>query len=100
FYISGLEDLAVMPLALAGAIIGFLCFNFGEAKIFMGDNGSTFIGVMLSFFTITFIEQLANNEGLVHFQATLVLAILFVPVFDMAKVIVGRLFRGYSPFRG
>jgi UDP-GlcNAc:undecaprenyl-phosphate/decaprenyl-phosphate GlcNAc-1-phosphate transferase len=39
---------ALMTLALAGAIAGFLRFNFNPATIFLGDSGSLFIGFMLS----------------------------------------------------
>jgi UDP-GlcNAc:undecaprenyl-phosphate/decaprenyl-phosphate GlcNAc-1-phosphate transferase len=39
---------AVMSLALAGAIVGFLRFNFNPATIFLGDSGSLFIGFLLS----------------------------------------------------
>jgi UDP-GlcNAc:undecaprenyl-phosphate/decaprenyl-phosphate GlcNAc-1-phosphate transferase len=39
---------SVMTLALAGAILGFLRFNFNPATIFLGDCGSQFIGFMLS----------------------------------------------------
>ena len=100
FYFTGLDKYAIMALALSGAISGFLFFNFGKAKIFMGDNGSTFIGVMLSFFTITFLQNVAENGSSMGMHPTLVLAILFIPVFDLAKVIAGRLVRGSSPFRG
>jgi len=39
---------ALMTLALTGAIVGFLRFNFNPATIFLGDSGSLFIGFMLS----------------------------------------------------
>jgi len=39
---------SMMALALAGAILGFLRFNFNPATIFLGDSGSLFIGFMLS----------------------------------------------------
>jgi len=39
---------ALMSVALAGAILGFLRFNFNPATIFLGDSGSLFIGFLLS----------------------------------------------------
>jgi len=39
---------SLMSVALAGAILGFLRFNFNPATIFLGDSGSLFIGFMLS----------------------------------------------------
>ncbi len=46
--ISGSSLVALMALALAGSILGFLRFNFSPATIFLGDCGSLFIGFMLS----------------------------------------------------
>ncbi len=46
--ISHSQPVALMSLALAGAILGFLRFNFNPATIFLGDCGSLFIGFMLS----------------------------------------------------
>jgi len=46
--LSGQPLIAGMTLALAGAILGFLKFNFNPATIFLGDSGSLFIGFLLS----------------------------------------------------
>jgi len=46
--INGPTLVSVMTLALAGAILGFLRFNFNPATIFLGDSGSLFIGFLLS----------------------------------------------------
>jgi UDP-GlcNAc:undecaprenyl-phosphate GlcNAc-1-phosphate transferase len=46
--VSGSSLVALMALALAGSILGFLRFNFSPATIFLGDCGSLFIGFMLS----------------------------------------------------
>jgi UDP-GlcNAc:undecaprenyl-phosphate GlcNAc-1-phosphate transferase len=45
---SGASSLSLLTIALAGAILGFLRFNFNPATIFLGDCGSLFIGFMLS----------------------------------------------------
>ena len=37
-------DLAVFPAVLIGGLLGFLCYNFHPAKVFMGDTGSLFLG--------------------------------------------------------
>jgi UDP-N-acetylmuramyl pentapeptide phosphotransferase/UDP-N-acetylglucosamine-1-phosphate transferase len=46
--LNGSSGVSLMTLALAGAILGFLRFNFNPATIFLGDCGSLFIGFMLS----------------------------------------------------
>lgn len=45
--LSGHVDLAILPLALAGALLGFLCYNWHPARTFMGDGGSMTIGFLL-----------------------------------------------------
>src|SRR5262250_3682076 len=46
--LNGPALVEVMTIALAGAILGFLRFNFNPATIFLGDSGSLFIGFLLS----------------------------------------------------
>ncbi|MBO9552006.1 glycosyltransferase family 4 protein [Pseudomonas sp.] len=47
YWLTGFDGLAVLPLMLAAAVAGFLYWNFPPAKIFMGDAGSGFIGIIL-----------------------------------------------------
>ncbi|AHD13438.1 glycosyl transferase [Pseudomonas sp. FGI182] len=47
YWLGGLSGAAVLPLLLAAAVAGFLYWNFPPAKIFMGDAGSGFIGIVL-----------------------------------------------------
>lgn len=49
---SARSFVALMSIALAGAILGFLRYNFNPATIFLGDCGSLFIGFMLSAFAL------------------------------------------------
>ncbi|MHC8306514.1 MraY family glycosyltransferase [Pseudomonas sp. PB3P13] len=48
YYISGFQQLMWTPLLLACSVIGFLYWNFPPARIFMGDAGSGFLGIMLA----------------------------------------------------
>ena len=43
-YVSGETELSLFPAALIGGLMGFLCYNFHPAKVFMGDTGSLFLG--------------------------------------------------------
>src|SRR5207253_4103825 len=47
YWLGGNTNLMWAPLILAGAVAGFLCWNFPPAKIFMGDAGSGFLGIVL-----------------------------------------------------
>jgi UDP-GlcNAc:undecaprenyl-phosphate GlcNAc-1-phosphate transferase len=86
---------------LLGALIGFLCFNFAPASIFMGDSGSLLIGFILGVLTIrtTFLppgEDFAAGWYAV-FAPVIVLA---VPLYDLFVVSAIRLLKGKSPFVG
>ena len=87
-YSLGQVAVAAFPLALAGALLGFLPFNFAPARIFLGS-GAFFVGYGLATFSILAPAKIAT--------ALLVLA---VPIVDVAWQIGSRLRRGQSPFRG
>lgn len=52
YWIIGEKSLIGLPLVLAMAVAGFLCWNFPPAKIFMGDAGSGFLGIVLGILSI------------------------------------------------
>ncbi len=87
-------------LALAGGILGFLIFNFGAARIFMGDMGSMLIGVFLAIFGIRFANAPAIMQDwfTIAYPGSIIFAILIVPIMDMITVISIRLYFKQSPF--
>ena len=89
-------------LVLAGSISGFLCHNWPPAKIFMGDSGSYFIGLLLSTMTIlgTFYPgETAVGESVSSRHVILApLCILAIPLYDFCTVMIIRLKEGRSPF--
>ncbi len=92
---------AIMAFGLAGALFGFLVFNFNPAKIFMGDAGSLTVGFLISIFTIQFIEF--NSKASFNFYKlssapALAMAILIIPLFDTIRVFIIRLMKRQSPF--
>jgi UDP-GlcNAc:undecaprenyl-phosphate/decaprenyl-phosphate GlcNAc-1-phosphate transferase len=93
-----------VPAALAlllGALIGFLCYNFPPASIFMGDSGSLVIGFILGVLTVrtTFLpEDVGWQAGWYAVFAPVI--VLAVPLYDLIVVSVIRLSRGKSPFVG
>lgn len=92
---------AIMSFGLAGALFGFLVFNFNPAKIFMGDAGSLTTGFLISILAIQFIEfnnDLAYNFYKLSSAPSLAIAILIVPLFDTIRVFTLRLIKKQSPF--
>lgn len=75
-------DVAVIALALAGACLGFLSFNFHPARIFLGEGGSTLCGFLLGILAIISGGKIATA-----------LLVLGIPAVDVALVIIQRLFR-------
>jgi len=86
----------LLALALAGAVAGFLIYNFHPASIFMGDAGSLFLGSTLSLLTIQAQGQASNVLSLVAVPAL----ILLVPIFDTTLVTLTRLLRGQPISQG
>jgi UDP-GlcNAc:undecaprenyl-phosphate GlcNAc-1-phosphate transferase len=86
---------------LLGALLGFLCFNFAPASIFMGDSGSLVIGLLLGILTVrsTYLPT-GENFGAGWYAVFAPLIVLAVPLYDLIVVSALRLLRGKSPFVG
>ncbi|HEV2295971.1 MAG TPA: MraY family glycosyltransferase [Tepidisphaeraceae bacterium] len=86
---------------LLGAVLGFLCFNFPPASIFMGDSGSLVIGFLLGVLTVrtTFLPP-GTEWGAGWYAVFAPVIVLAVPMYDMIVVILLRLSRRKSPFIG
>ena len=101
FYLCGGMENAILAIALAGSLIGFLVFNFNPAKIFMGDSGSLTIGLIVSVLSIKLIEsdtkQLPEQLSLVS-KPVFAMAILVYPLLDTLRIFIYRAMRGISPF--
>ena len=85
-----------MSLVVAGATLGFLIWNRSPARIYMGDAGALFLGVLLATLTIR-LEPETNS--LISSFATIFL-LLAVPILDTSVAIFSRLRRRISPFQG
>lgn len=96
FHQQGDVTYAVIALAIAGAVGGFLFHNFYPASLFMGDAGSLFLGASLSLLTVHANGQASNILSLVAVPA----CILLVPILDTTLVTVTRLLRGQPISQG
>jgi UDP-GlcNAc:undecaprenyl-phosphate GlcNAc-1-phosphate transferase len=101
FLIAGDKTMAVLAMALAGGLLGFLWFNFSPAKIFMGDSGSLVIGMFFAVMAIRIIEfPQAVLEGPISdiSRPVFTIAVLVFPLFDTLRVFIIRAIKGISPF--
>ena len=83
-------------ITLAGALLGYLRFNWNPARIFLGDTGSLFIGFMMG--ALTMLVSYSANNGQVALAAPVIL--LAVPLFDTGFVAWHRARKGIPFFRG
>ena len=79
--------IAVLCFALAGALLGFLRWNFNPASIFTGTSGVQFVGYTLAVLAVLGTAKVA-----------VALLVLGVPIIDTFWIIVRRLSEGRSPF--
>ncbi len=90
------QQFLVAPLAAAvlGACLGFLVYNFNPASIFMGDQGSLFLGFVLAALAI----KLRFPGRPVEVTWLIPVLVLALPIFDLGLVTVSRLRRRVNPF--
>ena len=101
FYLNEDYYLAIIGAGTAGSIIGFLYYNWQPARIFMGDTGALSLGFLFSVLGIIFMNQDAALDHGVHkinAPISMMIAVLFIPIFDTARIIVVRLVKRKSPF--
>ena len=92
----GQELVSALSVVTAGATIGFLMWNKSPAKIYMGDAGALFLGIIISVATIRL------NPGIepTWKSLTIPVILLAVPLLDTCVAVFSRLARGVSPLTG
>lgn len=94
FLMNNQFNYAVIAFVLCGALLGFLKYNFSPAKIFMGDTGSLFLGLLMSIFMIKTFQTNISTELSVSGSVVLI----FLPVFDTIRLFGQRILKKKSPF--
>jgi UDP-GlcNAc:undecaprenyl-phosphate GlcNAc-1-phosphate transferase len=92
----GQELVSALSIVTAGATIGFLMWNKSPAKIYMGDAGALFLGIIISVATIRL------NPGITPTWKSLTIPVILlaVPLLDTCVAVFSRLARGLSPLTG
>jgi UDP-GlcNAc:undecaprenyl-phosphate GlcNAc-1-phosphate transferase len=95
---------SLVTAIVIGCCLGFLPHNTHPAKIFMGDSGSMFLGLLLAASAITLMGQIdanavfAENIGPAALPLLLPFAVLAIPLLDLALAVLRRVKSGRSPF--
>lgn len=91
---GGAGDLSFMAAGMAGALLGFLWFNFPPARIYMGDGGAYFLGFLIACKTIA-----GSQKGTIFAALAAPLFVLALPILDTGLAILRRGLRGLPLFR-
>ena len=98
FLINNVLPYAVLGFAISGSLLAFLVYNFPPAKIFMGDSGSTLLGLICSILAIKFVESPAIQKSFSDYTTpTIAFGFLLIPLLDVLRVFTLRILKKKSP---
>jgi UDP-GlcNAc:undecaprenyl-phosphate GlcNAc-1-phosphate transferase len=92
----GQSLVSALAVVTAGATLGFLIWNKTPAKIYMGDAGALFLGIIIAVLTIRLDPEVGPQSR----ALAIPLLLMAVPILDTTTVVISRLSRGISPFTG
>ena len=93
---GGQYFIAAQSIVLSGSTVGFLLWNKPPARIYMGDAGALFLGVLIATLTLRF-----NPNPIDRFSSFAIpVLLLAVPILDTTVAVLSRLRRRISPFQG
>jgi UDP-GlcNAc:undecaprenyl-phosphate GlcNAc-1-phosphate transferase len=90
------DYIAALSILLTGSAVGFLFWNFNPAKIYLGDAGALYLGVLFSATLVRF-EPNTTNRIAGYAIPILLVAVL---IMDTLIAVASRVLRGVSPFKG
>ena len=88
--------IGALSVVVAGSTLGFLIWNRTPARIYMGDAGALFLGVLIATLTVRF--KPTTDSSITSFAIPVLL--LAIPILDTTVAVFSRLRRGVSPFQG
>ena len=88
--------IAALSIVLAGATLGFLLWNKPPARIYMGDAGALFLGILIASLAIRFNPNPIDRIS----SFAIPLLLLAIPILDTSVAVVSRIRRKISPFQG
>jgi len=95
-YDRGQIMISALSIVTAGATAGFLIWNRPPAKIYMGDAGALFLGIIVAVLTIRLNPDIQPNWK----SLSIPLFLMAIPLLDTTVAVTSRLSRGITPFTG
>jgi UDP-GlcNAc:undecaprenyl-phosphate GlcNAc-1-phosphate transferase len=88
--------IAALSIVIAGSTLGFLIWNRVPARIYMGDAGALFLGILLAILTVRFKPTTETSVS----SFAIPILLLAIPILDTTVAVFSRLRRKVSPFQG
>jgi UDP-GlcNAc:undecaprenyl-phosphate/decaprenyl-phosphate GlcNAc-1-phosphate transferase len=88
--------IAALSIVVAGSTLGFLIWNRVPARIYMGDAGALFLGLLIATLTVRF--KPSTDNAVTSFAIPVLL--LAIPILDTTVAVLSRFRRKVSPFQG
>ena len=88
--------IAALSIVVAGSTLGFLIWNRAPARIYMGDAGALFLGLLIATLTVRFKPSADNSLS----SFAIPVLLLAIPILDTTVAVLSRLRRKVSPFQG
>ena len=88
--------IAALSIVVAGSTLGFLIWNRAPARIYMGDAGALFLGLLIATLTVRFKPSTDNSVS----SFAIPIMLLAIPILDTTVAVLSRLRRKVSPFQG
>lgn len=88
-------------LAIVAGLVAFLIWNWHPSKMYMGDNGSQLLGLLLAYFSIKYVWNSGQSIIGINYEQLLFIGLMFIiPLTDTITVAINRFLGGRSPFVG
>ena len=100
FFSKSDTSFILLSLIIVCSILPMFYFNYrNNRKVFLGDSGSLFLGILVSTYVIHILSQeyVIKEKYDIH-KIIFILSVLFYPIFDIIRIIFKRIIEGKSPF--
>ncbi len=91
----------IIIISIIGSLLAYLYYNWHPSKMYMGDNGSQFLGIFLAIISIKYVWNSSPDFSGFSYREFLLSGLMFLlPIIDTTTVSINRLSEGKSPFVG
>ena len=88
--------ISALAIVVVGSTLGFLLWNRPPARIYMGDAGALFLGLLIASLTIRLEPNPINDFA----AFSIPFFLMAIPIMDTSVAVIKRIYRGVSPFQG